>query len=618
MRKMNRLLSLFLALIIAMAMFVSCVNNGDDKETTPADTQTGDPADSSSSGDVGNIPEAVDLKIIVNGVSNITVMRPDKADNSSMVVACATDIRKAIGDYTSVTPAIKTDWTKDGTHDPNTVEILVGNTDYAETAAVLSELSYGEYVVKVVGNKLVVAAYTDTALRAATNKLIKQIKELSTEGNLTIPADLLLAETVDKDLAALPSYDGGTFYATYSCGGEAMEIIVKNTNADEYQKYLKKLEENGYTQYTTNTIKDNHFATYNNKNYTISAGFYKYENAARIIIEDLAPAVGLESDNKYTAVTTSQITMIGTAYTTSSGDYNGNGLSMLIRLTDGRFIVVDGGHNKAENSANLLKAMKEQSSGYLKAGEKITVAAWIITHSHGDHNGMINSQYGNFTSSVKVERFLVNFMAESERQKAISSASYGGNWSSGEGGGYTTTLKVASNMKAVVHTVRVGQVFYFADLKLEVLYTIDSYGPEVCNALNTTSLIMKMTFGDGTVYMSTGDATGPGMQIVSRMFGDYLKSDIVQVAHHGYSTWGTESGTIAAYKLMQPSIVLWPQGLKAYPNYKTKSYNIVLFPPAEGGSNPNFKEILISGEIGDTVIVPIPYTLGSAIVKRTS
>jgi beta-lactamase superfamily II metal-dependent hydrolase len=608
MKNPNRLLSLLLALLVVAAMCISCVNNGNTAETTDANGSTTSTEETSQQ-------KANDLKIIADNTSYCSVVRPEKYSSTSMAVTCATDIRAAIGSATGTTPKIIDDWTRDGTHDENAIEILVGQTNYSESAAVLSSISYGEYMIKIIGNKLVVAAYTDSALRIAANKLINLIKSLSKDGSLTIPADTLVTDTVDKDLAALPSYDGGTFSATYDCGNGATEIIIKNTNSNEYQNYLAKLEANGYTAYTTSTMADNLFATYDSSKYTVNAGFYKYENSTRIIIESLAKHVGLESENVYTAVTTSQITMFGLEYTDSSGSTVSNGLSVLIRLTDGRFVIIDGGFNTAACATNLINAMKEQSASYIKSGQKITIAAWIVTHAHGDHTGMISKRYSSF-ASFKVEKFLVNFMSESERQKAIST--YPDNWDSGEGGGYTDVLTAAAALKADVLWVHVGQVIYLADLKIEVLYTIESFAPQVCNAFNGTSVVMKMTFGDGTVYMSTGDATGNALQICARMYGSYLKSDIVQVSHHGYSTWGNDSGTALAYKLMLPATVLWPQGLTAYPNYQTKSYNVVLFSPEyiSGGENPNFKEIYIAGTQGDYITIPIPYSVGNAIVSR--
>jgi len=611
MKHLNRLLSLFLALLIVAAMFVSCRVNDDQDDTTTADTTTEAPSETT-------MPEAKDLEIVANGQSYCYVVRAEELTSEAVPVTCAIDIYNAIKNATGTPPEkITTDWTKDGTHDPDKIEILVGLTNYEETKYVYSQIGYGDYLVKIVGNKLVVAAYSDSALRIATNKLIDLIKKTAQEGSLTITADTIISDTVDDKLAALPVYEGGTFSATYPCSNNGIMVYVTKTNADEYREYLDKLEDSGFVEYTTNEIVNNLFATYNNSKYTVNAGYYDYESAARIIIEPLAKPVGLKSDNVYTAVTTSQITGFGLEYQKSDGSYVSNGLSILIRLTDGRFVIIDGGFDRGECATNLINAMKEQSAGYLKPGQKPTVAAWIVTHAHGDHMGVLK-RYNAF-SQIKVEKFLVNFIADSERTKAMKT--YPSNWDSGEGGGYTNTFSAAAYFGADVQWVHVGQVFYIADLTMEILYTIESFGPKICNAFNTTSLVIKMTFGEGddrTTFMMTGDATGNALEICARMYGDYLRSDIVQVSHHGYSTWGNDNGTIMAYRYMLPETLLWPQGSNAYPNYMTKKYNVVLFSPdyVSGGQNPNFKEVYVTGVQGDTVILPIPYKVGTGIVNR--
>jgi hypothetical protein len=121
-----------------------------------------------------------------------------------------------------------------------------------------------------------------------------------------------------------------------------------------------------------------------------------------------------------------------------------------------------------------------------------------------------------------------------------------------------------------------------------------------------------MEFGGETVYLSTGDATGNGMEICTKMYGDYLQSDIIQVCHHGYGTWGNDSAMIKAYETINAPTVLWPQGMAHYPTHKTYAYNSVLF------DVPNYKEVYVSGAEGDSIILPIPYTVGTGIVNRAA
>ena len=186
------------------------------------------------------------------------------------------------------------------------------------------------------------------------------------------------------------------------------------------------------------------------------------------------------------------------------------------------------------------------------------------------------------------------------------------NWTADEGGAFGKTYDAAAYVGADLHKVHVGQVFYFADLQIEVLFTMESYGPTPCNALNTTSLVMKMTFTNGgkeTVYMSLADATGNSLELCTKMYGDYLKSDIVQTAHHGYSTWGNDAGVMMAYEQINATLVLWPMGLHVYRTYANKEYNKILF------ELPEYKECYVAGGEGDYVTVKLPYFYGESEIE---
>ena len=605
---MKKLLLLALALVMTLSMLCACGNDtGPAEDTTTADTTT------TVAETEAPAPQTVD--IVVDGKSMYSVIRDEDAETSALVVTHARKIITQLKNLTGATAKLETDWVKRGQElDHTKYEILVGVTDHPETREVMSSLNYGEWAIRVIGNKIVVFGFSDTTQAHAVNRFNRLLEKGVSEDGKSISLmaeDLNITESHDTQMSALPLYEGGHFSAFYKAGNDVNEVIIADTNLDEYKDYLKKLEANGFTCYTTHQITENHFATYTNDKYTVTAGYYDYETSARVLIEPLAPAVGLESENVYTPVTTSQITMLGMEYKNNDGGYTSNGLSVLIRLTDGRFIVVDGGFNRAKHSSELMRHLKEQSADYAKSMKDITIAAWIITHPHGDHDGMIYGRYSDFMG-ITVERFIVNFLSESELTKADNSDSVGGNWNTSEGFEYAKVLTAAKALKATVHQVHVGQVFWLADLKMEVLYTIESFGPKVCNALNTTSIVLRMEFGGKTVYLSTGDATGNGMEICTKMYGDYLQSDIIQVCHHGYGTWGNDSAMIKAYQTINAPTVLWPQGLNAFPTYQKAAYNAVLF------TVPNYKEVYVSGAEGDSIILPIPYTVGTGITNRAA
>ena len=601
----------FLALLLSVLMLGTALVGCGNAEL-PADTQNEAVTSQTEESTAATEAPKAELNLVIDGKAQYAIIRDeDLSAGAAEIDQCLTIVNR-IKKLTGATVSMGTDWWKKGAElDPEKYEILVGYTDHPETAEVISTLKYGDYAVCAVGNKIVIFGFDTASLGKAVSEFNTALgKGVSEDGKSIIlsPADFETEGANNKQLGALPLFEGGQFGAYYEAGNKCDEIIIRETTPDMYRAYLTKLEAAGYKQYTTNEIAGNLFATYTNDQYTVTAGYYDYETSVRLLIEPLAPAVGLKEDNKYTAVTTTQLTMLGQEYTKSSGEVLSNGQSILIRCADGRFIIVDGGHGTAAVANELLQTMKEQSADYAKTAKDITVAAWIVTHAHGDHFGALVNQYNVF-KGITVERILVNFLSETERLKAIGSSEVGKNWSATEGSAYTKVPAAAKALGAEIHNVHTGQVYYIADVEMEVLYTVESFAPKVCNALNTSSTVMRMNLA-GTTYMSTGDATGNGMEICAKMYGDYIQSDIVQVCHHGGTTWGNDAGMVKAYQTINAPTVLWPRGFATYESAKSATRNVVLYKVS------NYKEDYVSGVVGDQVILPMPYTIGSATEIR--
>ena len=603
----TRLLAWLLALVMLCSAFTACgtAQNENTSQTTSAPV-------AETTAPVEEIP--VELNIVVDGQMQYGVIRSEDVCTGSPEVVHARNVIDTIKSTTGAIAMMGTDWVKKGTEpDSSKLEILIGNTIYPETRQVQSTLAYGEWAVRAVGNKIVIFGYDVSSLGAAVSSFTRALRQHVSEDGKSITltsADIEAQGSQNSRLKALPVFDGGTFYSYYAAGNNCEEIIIRDANVELYNAYLGKLESAGYVKYTDHEIADTLFATYNNDKYTVNVGYYDYETSFRMLIEPLAPAVGLKEDNVYTAITTPQLTMLGQQYIQSNGSPMSNGLSVVIRCSDGRFIIVDGGFDRADTATELVETLREQSSAYAKSDSEINIAAWIITHPHGDHNGVINGKYSYF-KNMNVERVLVNFLSETERLKSVNSSEYGKNWATSEGV-YTKTITAAKELGAEVHWIHVGQVYYIADVTMEVLFTIESFAPQTCNALNGSSTVMMMNIA-GTTYLSTGDATGNGMEICADMFGDYIQSDIVQVCHHGGSTWGNNAGMIKAYQIINAPTVLTPRGVEYY-NTKLRNvdYNAVLY------TTSNYKEEYISGSVGDAIVLPMPYTVGTAQVSRAS
>ena len=502
-----------------------------------------------------------------------------------------------------------TDYSKNGTYDSDAVEILVGSTKYPETAEAFELLTYGNCLVTVVGNKLVVGGYSLEALEKAIANALKLMESCSKNGTVTIPGDTCIVETVNDKLKDLPIYTYGEFVASNITSGNGTMYVIEDTEKSEYNEYLKQLEAAGYTEYTSTDMAANSFATYTKDETTVSASYRDYDNSVRIISENNAHPVGLEADNQYTEVTKPSITMLGCGYDTS-----GTGLCLIIRLADGSFILVDGGHDRTSKVDMIIKALKELSKNYRKDGEKIRIAAWIVTHPHNDHYDVLVKHYREFTRECVVEKIMANVISDVEKSIAYAYDPSTDQSSSSSSSYWGLLHNAARAFGCHIQWVRTGQVFYEADLKMEVLYTIDSYLPRMCNAVNTTSLVIKMTFSDGTVFMMTGDATGNALEICANMYGDYLRSDIVQVSHHGYSTAKNDAGTVMGYELMKPKVLLWPTTQSNYNSKVGLIYNGVLYSPSKNtyGTNENYRREYIAGAEYNAYTVPIPMGSGTA------
>ncbi len=609
--KLNiRLIALLLSLVTLLGIFAACT--GETEQTLPPEQSTETP-ETSTEETSAPVTERTVFDLIVNGESQIKIIRPEKLNSDHAQVAAAVKIRNKIEDLTGVRVTMEDDWKKaSDKYDDSTVEILVGLNRHDQVAQAINSLNYGDYTIKAVGNKIVIFGYTDNAMSYAATAFLKIVSNYLSEDkkNISIPVEELnIQETHEgsKELSALPTYDGTEFYATYQSNTNCDEIILNDATAENYAAYITKLEAAGYTKYTENDMNGNLFTTLYNSKYTLNVGYYKPYDECRIIMEPFAEEtlIGTAADNQYTAVTTSQITMIGCEYQNSDGSYTGNGLSLLMRLADGSFVIVDGAFNNANHANNLVNAIKEQAKEYA-TGKDIRIAAWFISHPHGDHDGVLKGKTSSF-KQFTVERVIACFMTDEER--AASHSAYSDNFGATEGSSDDADRQAANALGAKFIVCHVGQKFYLADTTFEILYTVESYGPTTVNALNTSCILVKATTtdpktGKSSSTMLMGDTTGPAMAICNKMYGKWMSCEVVQVAHHGYTTWGNNDAMALGYTYMAPQIVLWPQGANAFPNYKEKSYNKTLW----DDTNKNFQELYVAGWMNSQYTVPLPYS----------
>jgi len=162
--------------VLMLIMLASCTS-GNPGENTESGIENSENA-SLSADDV--------ITILENGASEYAVVRSDYAKGTQLEAAVA--LRNAFEENVGYTITITSDWYKKGT-DPvlPEYEILVGDTNRPESEAALEGLEGVEYVIAVIGNKVVINGTSDYAILTGVETFISQYLTSST---IKLPRDL--------------------------------------------------------------------------------------------------------------------------------------------------------------------------------------------------------------------------------------------------------------------------------------------------------------------------------------------------------------------------------------------------------------------------------------------
>ncbi|MBQ2512860.1 MAG: MBL fold metallo-hydrolase [Clostridia bacterium] len=206
---------------------------------------------------------------------------------------------------------------------------------------------------------------------------------------------------------------------------------------------------------------------------------------------------------------------------TKASEYDGEfrwqaaGMSYLIVNGAHEYAVIDGGQELSDID-ELYRLMREDCGH-----DAVTVKYWFITHPHADHYRALQrlAESGPHTERIKVGKLI--FSVPETFRVCVSDL------------GILRSLP--GKLGAEYVEPAAGDVLGFGDLTFRILATWrdvpDPYDP------NELSMILSAE-GRRKKAMFTGDAYRAGLSALVRRLReagetDLLKSDIVQVAHHG-------------------------------------------------------------------------------------
>ena len=168
---MRSKLKIAISLLLVMITLVSCA---------PATVIT--PGDTTTSTDAPEAPEQPLDLVLFDESTAYVITYPLSAPKA--VVDIVTDFQTALDEMTDINKVnVKTDFLRAGVSpDPNSLEILVVNTNRPESAEVVKDLPYSGFAIKKVGNKVVIAANHEETLKEAIEYLLNNLIEADGEG----------------------------------------------------------------------------------------------------------------------------------------------------------------------------------------------------------------------------------------------------------------------------------------------------------------------------------------------------------------------------------------------------------------------------------------------------
>lgn len=273
------------------------------------------------------------------------------------------------------------------------------------------------------------------------------------------------------------------------------------------------------------------------------------------------------------------------------------GMSYLFRLGDGRFFLIDGGYFTYRECDRLYRLLRK-----LQPEGKLVLAGWFFSHAHQDHLGCFldfAARYAGEKEEPEKADCVIEGLYYTFPSLSLPEAAF---WKQSDNATirefYDTLARFLPHVpRYALHT---GQSFFLADLSADVLFTHEDIYPERIYSFNDSSTVLRVRIA-GQTLLFLGDLQEASCRKLEAMYGNELKADLVQVAHHGFN-----GSTAETYDLASPTVALWPTPDYGFIGNRERQVNAHLL------SMPSVREHLVAG-IHGTRILPLPYTPASSL-----
>ncbi len=363
-------------------------------------------------------------------------------------------------------------------------------------------------------------------------------------------------ENEDWHLPTVPLYTAGKLvYGVYNSGYVMMSrdftpetrtemMSVTETTLEEYLAYCQRLESLDYEVVSKGSRDELSYAEYacdegilytyyvlskkEIKDYSTGGVYYEEESFVRIILDRISDRT-TDLSYEYTAKDgeSTEVYQYGL-------NSNSNGMLYFVKLPDNSLIIVDAGSTKHSDPHEVMSFMREITD--TPEDGSVRVAAWFVTHLHGDHTYGMTAVVKNYSDSIDFERVLYNFPTNEQKEYDNPDFTMYGNVHDR----FIEIMSYVSQDEPCYVKLHTGQTFDLGGVTLEVLYThediVSRRGVANINKdFNNSSTVAMITF-EGKKFLVTGDINSEGSAIVTANTSDQtLSCDIIQIAHHGYN-----------------------------------------------------------------------------------
>ncbi|MBP3666220.1 MAG: MBL fold metallo-hydrolase [Clostridia bacterium] len=371
---------------------------------------------------------------------------------------------------------------------------------------------------------------TEETEEVTTEQTTEEVTEPETDPYENLPTEISLpAEYEASDIV-------------YECDDGSVVYTYRGKTAAEYEAVCAFYTRGGYAVYSSSDKSDVLATTFVGNGPMAHIYLMKKQSELNIVISKdavntLPPAAPAVTDGEFTC-TVAQL----------KDNVNVNGMSYVIQLKDGSFIVYDGGYQSQVTL--LLKYLKDAHKGEGKP----LVRAWVLTHSHNDH-------YPAFTTIATNKRFQNQITVEHVIFAPMNDAKY--SMPNDDYDAYFST-QLYEDVKgfegAKLTFAHTGMEFRFCNLNMEILCSPETLYRERTELgnFNDTSIVSRL-YGDGYSALFLGDIGGDGTKAMMSWYGDYLQSDMCQASHHGI-----EACHVPLYDVVKPQILFYPCNLWLY------------------------------------------------------